>query len=320
MDLKSKALFYRNLYTMFVSGIDYSKALHLLSDQKQNQSTRDVLDILKKGLRRGETILDTISENPAYFGEFEREMLSLGESTGSLDHTFKLIVDFQESQLSFRNEMVSAITPNLLQLHLFILVVPIVNMMFLPGYTVGQFFFTFVKMVFFIDILPIILWKIGRMGQVNDRLMPILIKVPIILKFNILKFILGMKFMYAAGGVDIQRSLTASSQLCSNKVVREACLPMADMVKRGRTLGESFMQSSLFPPMVVNMIRTGETSGALDETFEKLADLYTEDLNTAVARFKKVFPMLLSLIMLMYMGSRIIGGWGEINSRFDVLE
>lgn len=319
MDLKSKALFYRGLHTMIAAGIDYSKALRLLSDQEQNQSTSDVLDILKKGLRRGETIQETMGENPTFFAEFEREMLALGERSGSLDHTLKLLVDFLENQLAFRSEMISAVAPSIVQLHMIVLVIPLINVIFMPGYPVERFFFALVKVIFFIDLLPVILWQISRIEPVNDRLMAILIKVPIILKFNILKFILGMKFMYAAG-TDIQRSLTASSYLCSNKLVRDACLPMADRVEKGDTLGESFSQSSLFPPMVVSMVRSGERSGTLDNTFEKLADTYTEDLTRAVGRFKKIFPMVLLAVVLVYGAIQVVSGWQQINARFDVLE
>jgi len=319
MNLKSKILFYHNLRSMLHAGMDFLKATQLLSNQKQDHDTSEVLDILKTGIRRGETVYDVVAANPRHFSEFEREMFGVGERSGLYDGPIRLLEEYFESQLAFKNEFVSAMLYPVFLLHFVFLVTPLMSILFLPSYSVGQFFLTLAKVVLYVDILPLTVWRVIQIESINEAVMSLLVKIPILVKFDITKFILSLKSMYSAGA-DIGASLEASAGLCSNRVMREECLSMADMVRRGETLTESFSRSSMFPAMVVNMIETGERSGTVEGTLGKIADNYLEDLRRAMARFKDVFPKVIYALILVVVASQVVGQYSDSLSVYDALE
>lgn len=317
MNLKGRILFYGNLRTMIVAGIDYSQVLQLLSSQKLDPSTKEAVDTLKDGIKRGKTIFETVCANRQHFPEIDREMLGIGERSGTLDNALKLLVDYLESQRKYRNQLIGAMLYPFGALHVFVLINPALSLLFLPGYAWGQFLFALAGLVLFVDIIPAILWKVIQIKSVNDVVMDILIKVPIMLKLDITKYILGLQSMHAAG-LDITESMKVSSRLCTSRTVRKTCLSMAYMVKKGRTLAESFSSSPLFPPMVVNMISTGEYSGTIDSMLKKLAEYYTDELNRTISMFVKVFPKVMYGLAMIYMGSMIVKQFKAYLSSFDL--
>jgi len=319
MDMKGKVLFYRNLHTMLKAGMDIMKALRLLIDQRQDRRTGEVLDILKEGIERGETLYGTVSENPKHFTEIERELLGVGERSGSLVEILDLLTDYFESLLSFRNQLTSAMLYPLFLIHTLFLIGPFMSFVFQPDYSLGQFILTLITVIFYIDLVPLILWQITRIEGIRDMAMGVMAKVAILVKFDIMKFILALKSMYHAG-VDLSTSLAVSSRVCSNRVVRDVCHAMADRVRRGRTLTDCFTQASLFPTMVVSMIETGEKSGALDSMLAKIGEYYMDGVKRAIAAFQKIFPKIIFAIIAIYIASQVASYYKDYFSMYDVVE
>ncbi len=154
MNLKSRILFYGNLRTMIVAGIDYSQILQLLSNQKLDKSTKEAVDALKEGVKEGKTIFETVCANPRHFAEIDREMLGIGERSGSLDNALKLLVDYLENQKKYGDRLINALLLPFGSLHVFVLVKPLLSLLLLPGYTFGQFITAFTWLVLILDIIP----------------------------------------------------------------------------------------------------------------------------------------------------------------------
>jgi type IV pilus assembly protein PilC len=85
--------------------------------------------------------------------------------------------------------------------------------------------------------------------------------------------------------------------------VQAAILYTRERISEGRNMAEPLGETKVFPPMVVQMIAVGESTGALDNMLSKIADFYEEEVEVAVA----ALTSLLEPIMMVVLGG-IVGG------------
>jgi len=106
-----------------------------------------------------------------------------------------------------------------------------------------------------------------------------------------------------SSGVSILEALDITARTAGNAVVEEAIYTTRKSIEGGETIAAPLKQTSVFPPMVVQMISVGEATGALDTMLGKIADFYEEEVDTAVAGLLT----LLEPIMIALLGG-VVGG------------
>ncbi|MCK5944929.1 MAG: type II secretion system F family protein, partial [Planctomycetes bacterium] len=104
-------------------------------------------------------------------------------------------------------------------------------------------------------------------------------------------------------GVPILGAMEIVSDTAGNKVISGIVDRAKDSVRNGDSLSDPFMESSVFPPMVVKMMAIGERSGALDALLEKIAEFYDQQVEAEV----KGLTSMIEPIMIAVMGV-IVGG------------
>ena len=302
-------VFYRELATLITSGIDIQRALKILLNQKQAKRVREAADALYKGIQKGKTISWIVNINPGYFSRFERAVLGIGEKTGTLDRNLSLIADFFERQHKFRAQFISGMALPFFSIHAMIFIGPLLFFLFKPGYTIASFLKDTTLLIFIIDIIPIILWQLFKIEPLKEIAGRVLIHIPtlgtLIRKHNISKFLTGLRCIYEAG-IDLTKSVEFSSGLCENPVIRNDCRSMVKMMKKGSTLKECFSSSSLFSPMIIEMVGTGEHAGKIGRMLQKVAEYYDQDLEAARALFIKLFPKFIYFAFLVYIVGNIL--------------
>ena len=93
------------------------------------------------------------------------------------------------------------------------------------------------------------------------------------------------------------------SDTAGNKVISGIVDTARDSVRNGDSLSDPFMESAIFPPMVVKMMAIGERSGALDALLEKIAEFYDQQVEAEV----KGLTSMIEPIMIAIMGV-VVGG------------
>jgi type IV pilus assembly protein PilC len=140
-------------------------------------------------------------------------------------------------------------------------------------------------------------------SRVIDRL---LLKVPVLgvlmQKVALARFTRTLGTLTSAG-VPILEALRITAQSAGNRVVEDAVMDARDSVTAGRPLSEPLRNAPVFPPMVTHMISVGESTGALDQMLNKIADFYDDEVDTAVSTLMS----LLEPVMIVILGV-IIGG------------
>jgi general secretion pathway protein F len=107
-------------------------------------------------------------------------------------------------------------------------------------------------------------------------------------------------------GVSILNSLTIVRETVSNLVLAELLTATEEQLKSGRTLSEALSQQSLFPKLVVQMIKMGEETGRLEEMLLRVALIYDKQLRTTIQRMLALLEPVLIISLGLMIGGIIV--------------
>jgi type IV pilus assembly protein PilC len=142
----------------------------------------------------------------------------------------------------------------------------------------------------------------GGQRVVDGSLLRLPILGDILRKIAVARFCRTLATLISSG-VPILDGLGITARTSGNSVIEDAVMVTRKSIERGETIAVPLRETSVFPPMVVQMIGVGETTGALDTMLAKIADFYEEEVDTAVAGLLT----LLEPVMIAFLGV-IVGG------------
>jgi hypothetical protein len=120
-----------------------------------------------------------------------------------------------------------------------------------------------------------------------------------------------------SSGVPILDGLNIVSRAAGNKTIETAILNARASIREGETIAEPLNRSAIFPPMVIQMISVGESTGALDSMLGKIADFYDDEVDAAVAALTALLEPLLMVFLGIVIGIMAIVGMTSIIRGFD---
>jgi type IV pilus assembly protein PilC len=161
-------------------------------------------------------------------------------------------------------------------------------------------------------------WKRTESGGIMfDR---ILLKVPIlgtvVRKSAIARFARTLGTL-TASGVPILEGLEITAKTSGNKVVENAVLESRVSIAGGDTISEPLRKSTVFPPMVVQMINVGEQTGGLDEMLNKVADFYDSEVDSAVDALTSILEPIMIVFLGIVVGGMVVAMYLPI---FDIIK
>jgi len=107
-------------------------------------------------------------------------------------------------------------------------------------------------------------------------------------------------------GVAILESMIIVAKVAGNKIVEEALMVARSRISEGRTMAEPLEQAGIFPPMVVQMVQVGESTGALDSMLNKIADFYEEDVDNLVSNLTAMMEPMIMVFLGVVLGGLIV--------------
>jgi len=326
---KSVAIFTRQLATMIDAGLPLVQSLEILSSQQDNKAFKDILRGIKEDVEGGSTFAGALKKHPAAFNELYTNLVVAGEEGGILDNILNRLASYIEQAEALKKKVKSALVypativgvAVIVVMILMIFVIPVFETMFksagnalpLPTLIVvalSKMVKKYILMVIPAVILFFYLFKKYYQTQngraIIDRL---LLKLPV---FGLLfKKIAVARFSRTLGtlvssGVPILDGLTIVSRTAGNKTIETAILNARASIREGETIAEPLGRSSIFPPMVIQMISVGESTGALDSMLSKIAEFYEEEVDVAVANLTSLLEPLLMCFLGVVIGGVVI--------------
>jgi type IV pilus assembly protein PilC len=99
------------------------------------------------------------------------------------------------------------------------------------------------------------------------------------------------------GGIPLVNALEVTSRSLSNQHMAAEFMSAAQQVREGRSLASTLQESGAFPDVAIKMVEVGESTGALQEMLNSLADFYDEEIDTNLGRFITIIEPALLVIM-----------------------
>ncbi len=303
---------------------------------------RAITHAMKEKIEGGARFAETLRDYPNCFDELYVSLVVAGEEGGMLDSILVRLSVYMEKTEKLKRKVKSAlIYPSAIVvvaigvvLVLLLFVIPVFETMFssfgkaLPAPT--QIVIAISKLVKGYIVYLIIAAAAGAFlfrryykthsgRRTVDRAS---LKIPVIgellQKASVARVTRTLSTLLSSG-VSILESLTIVSKTAGNSVIEDALVKARAEISEGKSISEPLKASGVFPPMTVQMIQVGESTGALDSMLNKVADFYEEDVDNLVTNLTSLLEPVLMVFLGVVLGGLVIAMYLPIFKLGDVV-
>jgi type IV pilus assembly protein PilC len=326
---KDVVIFSRQFSTMISAGLPLIQCLDILATQEQNKTFSRVIRTIKEDIEGGSTLSDALRKHPKVFDDLFINMISAGEAGGILDTILNRLAVYLEKSMKLKRKVKGAMTYPAVVLGmsvaiitlLLVKVVPVFQSIFagmgreLPFVTqtlINLSSFVTENSLYILGAIVIMIVALVRFYRTDngrylfDRM---ILKPPVIgslmRRVAIAKFTRTLSTLISSG-VPILDGLEIVSRTSGNKIVEKALMETRKNISEGKTIAEPLAATTVFPPMVVQMIAVGEATGSLDSMLTKIADFYDDEVEVAVAAMTSMLEPLLMVFLGGVVGGMIV--------------
>jgi len=322
---KDLALLTRQLATLVRSALPLEESLLAVSEQSEEPRIRSIMMGVRGKVMEGHTLADALSEFPNAFPEIYIATVAAGEQSGHLDTVLERLADYTENREQMRSRTIAAMMYPVI---LFIVCSGIVmlQLTYVVPKIVKQFehakadlplltqiliaFSNFLRnwgwLLAIVLVAGIYLFRRALRDEgFRRRYHRWLLSLPLIGKIvrgnNTARFARTFSTL-TASAVPVLESLRIAGEVVTNLPMRDAVEAAAGRVREGAPIAKSLGATKLFPPMMIHLIGSGESSGELEEMLERAATNQEREmeslLNTIVG--------LLGPAMILIMGGLVL--------------
>ncbi|MDH3688955.1 MAG: type II secretion system inner membrane protein GspF [Gammaproteobacteria bacterium] len=310
----------RQFATLLGSGLTIEESLNALIEQSEGHEVKSTLTGIRAMIMEGRSLADALAVYPRSFPEIYHASVSAGEQSGRLDEVLERLADYTEARQGLQQRVGQAlIYPT------FLTVVAILIVSALVTYVVPKVVQVFVDTGQSLPILTRVLITISDFVQIYGpyllavavvaaiafilifrrprqqyHLHRLMLRMPLLRKFirgvNTARMARTLAIMVGSG-VPLLSAMRASAGVLSNRVLRRSMTTAANEVGEGASFSRALRRSGHFPPLLVQMVASGETSGRLDVMLEKAAIATERELESRIAVMVGLFEPIMILLM-----------------------
>jgi len=315
----------RQLATLLEAGLPLEQSFSALIEQSEDESVRQILAGVRSELLSGHTLAQAMGQYESVFPDIYRALIKAGEASGELGHVMMRLADYTESRQVLRQKVVLAfvypaivtVVALMVVMGLLIYVVPQVVSVFqqshqtLPLLTrmmIGlssalQETWIYLLLAlfgagFFVRTL---LKREDILFQWHRRILRLPMLGRLVRGLNTARMASTLAIL-AGSGVPLLVSLQAAAGVVTNLPMRRALEDAAKKVREGVTLSRALAASGLFPPILVHLIASGESSGKLDVMLDRAATQQEQE----IGNYTSVLTSLLEPVLILLMGGVVL--------------
>lgn len=317
--LKTLAMFFRQFATMLAAGVPIYQALETLGNQRGGSARlRRVLNEIRNSILAGERLADAFDKHPAMFSPIIRAMIRVGETSGALENILRQIANYLENELELRR-LLSRVTfyPKLVLF--FAILIPglipaLITMVGAQGgvpvgETLAGIAWTYIKIL--VAILGV--WAVFRLAMQAQgfRYAWGLLTVSLpwigftVRQLALARFARALSALYGAG-LPLSQAMRYAADATGNEYLRSRILPAGSKLEAGISITNTLASTGVFPPMVMDMVATGENTGELGFMMDKVAEYYEEEGKLRSHQAGYVFGVLVYLGVAIYVATILI--------------
>ena len=297
-------IFNQQFLTLIRAGLPILGSLEMLAKNQKNPAFSAQLQNVSARVRTGESISSAFEAQGGFPLIYTTTLLA-GERSGNLEEVLGRYLSFQRVSLTFRKKLqASLVYPSLLitlvfGLFVFLItfVVPRFALLYdqigskLPAITLFLLALGKGAQHYILYILPslaligYLLYRWSKTESGADRIDGIRIKLPIFgniwLKYQVALFSRTLSTLLS-GGLPLVPSLETAARSIASKRIAKAVFSSVGSVREGKSLAKSLINTKVFPELSTEMIEVGESTGALPQMLNSVAEFFEEDVQTAL--------------------------------------
>ncbi len=326
---KDIVVFTRQFATMIDAGLPLVQCLEILATQSKNPALAKVLTQVQADVEGGTTYTDALRKHPKVFDELYLSMVSAGEIGGILDTILSRLSTHIEKSMKIKKKIRGAMVYPGITVSVAVIVMGVLLVFVIPTFAkmftgMGGSLPFLTQIVidisnFFKDNILLIMGGMGGVGfgtnkyyqtekgrlQIDRMLLKMPIVSDLITKTSVAKFTRTLGTLIGSG-VPILEGLGIVAKTSGNKIIENALVRARQSISEGKPISEPLGEDKIFPPMVVQMIAVGETTGALDAMLAKIADFYDDEVDASVANMTAMLEPGLMIFLGVTIGTVVI--------------
>ncbi|MDZ4201898.1 MAG: type II secretion system F family protein [Gallionella sp.] len=332
--------FFFNLAQLGRAGVPLLESLADLRDSLDDVRFREAVADLVESIEGGKKMSQAMLQHPEVFDRIFVSLVRAGEESGRLTEVFEHITE----SLKWQDEM-AAHTRNIMVYPIFVGITVLAITFFLMIYLVPQLLgfiremgqdipfqtrmllavsSVFVDYWYLIILSPLALVFAARLlisssPEMQFRFDDIKLKMwvtgPVLRKITLARFANTFAMMYSSG-VSVLDCIANLRELVNNRVLSKSLEDISLEIAAGRNLTQSFQRSGMFPPLVIRMIKIGESTGELDAALLNVGYFYDRDVKESIKRMQIMVEPVMTLLLGLLLGWVMLSVLGPI---YDII-
>jgi type IV pilus assembly protein PilC len=302
INLEKFLIFNSQFVTLIRAGLPILKSLDLLADRLVDAKLGPYIKAVRDEVRKGTLLSEAFRLQNVFPKTFVTSVMA-GEKSGSLAETLDRYIAYQKLSLSVRKKvLVSLLYPCVL------IVLVILLMVFLVTYVVPSFAELYTSMSAKLPSVTIMLITIGTTARTyvlvvaaalaalgaflffwartetgEEKIDAVRMRLPILgniwIKYQVAQFSRVLATLLQ-GGIPLVQGLETAADSLGTALLRKSLEKVGRLVREGQPLSGSLANTGVFPPLAIDMIEVGESTGALPQMLTSVGEFYEDDVNT----------------------------------------
>ena len=328
---KILTVFTRQLSTLISAGLPLLRSLRTLSKQEKNANLKKIMGALAESVEGGTTFSEALSQHPKAFNKLYVNMVKAGELGGVLEIVLTRLAEFAEKSQRIRGKVTSAMVYPAVVLTIAVGIVTFLMLFIVPKFeaifkdmlggrplpAITQIIMDlsrFIQGNFLLIGGALAVAGVGlrfalRLPGIAAAVDNYKLKLPLfgdmLTKTSVARFSRTLGTLVSSG-VPILQALQITRDTAGNERVSAAIESIHDNVKEGESMVAPMEASQIFPPMVVSMVQVGEETGQLPDMLTKVADVFEEEVDVAVAGLTSLLEPVMIVMLALIVGTIVV--------------
>lgn len=328
--------FCMQLEQLISSGVPLLEGLQDIRDSVEDKRLRDIVAGMVESIEGGSTLSTAMDSYPQVFDKVFVNLVRAGEFSGRMSEVLKTLTE----NLKWQDEQ-TAQMKKLLMYPLFVGGVVLLVIVFLMGYLVPQLtsFITMmgqelplhtraliavsnftvqywyvvlaVPTIVFIVFMAVLNSSSALQYTVDAFKLRVWIIGPIYKKMILARFANYFAIMYRSG-ITVLECIRVCEGLVGNKAIEDAARRAGRQIGDGASISAGFEYTGLFPPLVLRMLRVGESTGGLDEALLNISYFYDRDVSESIEKVQTMIGPAMTVVLGAILGWVIVSVLGPI--------
>ncbi len=303
------------------AGVALIDSLTDLKDSVESPDFRDVLSGMIESIQAGKKFSESLKDYPTVFDEVFISMIEVAERTGNMPavlHDLAEMIRWQDELIAKGKKImmypafVFTVVFGVMLFLMLYLVPQLVSFLNdfdgeLPGYTVALIATSgFITNYWYIIVAtPIVIPVVVKLGikysdsfhfKYDQFKLKLPIFGPISYKIKLARFANYFALMYSSG-ITVLDSIELSKKIMSNLALEHALQRVYDQISDGETISKSFATAGLFSPLIIRMVKIGETTGEMDMALKNVSYFYTREITEEIEKIEPAIQPLLTIFL-----------------------